>query len=147
LGPEDCGGVACTRTPRRVPGVSGAVDIAAALSHVCAVLADGGARCWGDNQNASLGIGTDRGPLYDELGESLSIEAVAPLGLSNVAQVSTKLYTTCAVMKDGSLSCWGDNTRSQLGLGLTAWPDHCFNTTNCSMKPVPVSQPAAGARQ
>jgi len=40
-------------TPIEVPGLTGAVALAAGHQHTCALLDDGTARCWGDNGRAS----------------------------------------------------------------------------------------------
>jgi alpha-tubulin suppressor-like RCC1 family protein len=38
----------------------------------------------------------------------------------NAKQVATGIYHTCALLNNGSVKCWGDNTSSQLGDGTTA---------------------------
>jgi len=94
--------------------------------HSCAVLGDGSVSCWGENWYGQLGDGstTDRTvptPVRGLDGSSPSKTAVA---------VSTGARHSCAVLGDGSVSCWGDNKRSgQLGNG----------TMISSSVPVPVS--------
>jgi alpha-tubulin suppressor-like RCC1 family protein len=57
---------------------------------------------------------------------------VEPLGLE-VAQVATGADHTCAVKKDGTLWCWGNNSMTQLGEGPT------------DFSPVPLQVTALGA--
>src|SRR5262249_19206737 len=45
-------------TPVQVFGLARAVAIAAGTSHTCAVIGDGGVRCWGGNGSGQLGDGT-----------------------------------------------------------------------------------------
>jgi alpha-tubulin suppressor-like RCC1 family protein len=49
-GPETCSGTPCSRTPVRIPGVSGARAIAAGGSKGYALLNDGSVVSWGDGQ-------------------------------------------------------------------------------------------------
>lgn len=36
-----------------------------------------------------------------------------PSGLSNVVQVASRVFHTCAVKNDGSLACWGEKLRPE----------------------------------
>jgi alpha-tubulin suppressor-like RCC1 family protein/serine/threonine protein kinase len=79
-------------------------------SHTCAIMPDGSLRCWGSNLVGALGIGDDPRPRL--------VPTPVP-GLSNVVYVSLGLYHTCAATLDGSVYCWGSNTRGQIGDGTT----------------------------
>ncbi|MGB2363243.1 MAG: RCC1 domain-containing protein, partial [Candidatus Poseidoniaceae archaeon] len=75
----------------------------------CAVLNDGSLKCWGYNSNEQVGDGTtlDRhSPVAIGLGTGRTAEAVA---LHNAH--------TCAILDDGSVKCWGDDTYGELGNG------------------------------
>jgi len=76
--------------------------------HSCAVLKDDTAKCWGYNSNGQLGLGdtTDR----------YAPTSVTALG-SNVAALALGVLYSCALLKDGSVKCWGQNNYGQLGLG------------------------------
>jgi alpha-tubulin suppressor-like RCC1 family protein len=43
----------------------------------------------------------------------------APAGRTVNSLVASGNFT-CAVLDDGSIACWGDNTHGQLGIGSTA---------------------------
>ena len=80
-------------------------------SHSCATLGDGTLVCWGENDNGELGVGdtTDRlAPITVNLGSERT---------AHTSAVSSD--TTCAVLDNGSLSCWGRNDDGQLGVGDT----------------------------
>jgi len=76
----------------------------------CALLTDGSVQCWGSNTIGQLGDGTTESRLTP-----------APvIGLSgSVTQLSSKKLTTCALIDDGSVQCWGQNDDGQLGTGST----------------------------
>jgi alpha-tubulin suppressor-like RCC1 family protein len=86
-------------------------------THSCAILDNNALKCWGDNSNAKLGVGdwADRGDGPGEMGDALP--AVA-LGTGRYAtRVAGGYFNTCAILDNGTLKCWGDNTHGQLGLG------------------------------
>jgi alpha-tubulin suppressor-like RCC1 family protein len=86
-------------------------QIAAGTDHTCAVMSDGSARCWGANAKGQLGDGTTINRLVPV--------SVPSLG-NDVQQIASHYNHTCALMKDGSVRCWGENTYGQLGDGTTA---------------------------
>ncbi len=97
-----------------------AAQIAAGGTHSCGLLNDGAVKCWGAADRGQLGLGdaeNDRGDSAGEMGDALS-----PVDLGS-GKSATRLTAgglhTCAVLKDGSLKCWGDNEHGQLGLGDT----------------------------
>jgi len=48
----------CRRRPSRIANITNAVDVSVGGGHLCAVLADGRALCWGGNSYGQLGDGT-----------------------------------------------------------------------------------------
>lgn len=93
-------------TPVSVPGLDQMVEISAGCSFTCAVVADGTVLCFGSNQSGQLGGGT--------LGGS-SASPIAVIGLSASVSVSAGGSHACALSDGGMISCWGSNSRLQLG--------------------------------
>lgn len=94
------------------------VDLAAGRSHTCAVLDDGGLRCWGSASQGELGQGRTMTVGDDETPAStgtvdLGSRVASAVFMGPVSQ------STCVVLSGGSLRCWGDNDVGQLGQGHT----------------------------
>lgn len=83
----------------------------------CGVTSTGGASCWGDNVYGELGIGTFS-PSSCTVGQCHFYDVPYPVsGLtSGVLRVDGAWGHACALKMDGSLSCWGRNVFSQLGV-------------------------------
>jgi cysteine-rich repeat protein len=93
--------------PSRVPGITGAVDLAVGDRHACVVLGSGAVWCWGVNDSGQLGIGetsTHRPP-------------VQVPGLATAVAVAAGGWHTCALLADGTVRCFGSNHSGQLGDG------------------------------
>lgn len=97
-------------TPVTVSGLSSGVSkVTAGAYHTCALLNDGSARCWGDNQYGELGNGTN----------TTSGAPVTPTGLtSSVTALAAGDFQTCAVVS-GAAKCWGRNHAGQIGDNTT----------------------------
>lgn len=114
--------------PVDVAGLLGmkAVHIDADKDHACAVLTDGTVRCWGNNQDYTLGNGTGGYP-------SRSNTPVTVLGLENAAiQVSVGSRSGCALLVDGRVSCWGDGYAG----GAVGSPDRPLKATASLTSPL-----------
>jgi alpha-tubulin suppressor-like RCC1 family protein len=84
------------------------VDIAAGGRHTCALLLGGTVACWGYNEHGELGAGFS----------SLSMPTPTPIpGLTNVTALAAGSVFTCALVSEGTVRCWGDNTMGELGTG------------------------------
>ena len=94
-------------SPVPVTGGMSFTTVSAGSRYTCAVTADGGAYCWGDNRAGQLGDGTTT---------SRSSPTLVAGSLS-FAAVSTGGGHTCALTPTGAAYCWGDNRAGQLGDG------------------------------
>jgi alpha-tubulin suppressor-like RCC1 family protein len=94
IGPIDLGGKA--------------VDLDASSNHSCAVLEDGGVRCWGANSSGQLGNGDEE---HNNVGDRKTPAESGVVMLEEPAvQVETGYSHTCAVLVDGNVRCWGNDT-------------------------------------
>jgi alpha-tubulin suppressor-like RCC1 family protein len=96
--------------PTPVPGVSGAIAISAGAGHACALINDGTIKCWGYTNAGLLGDGTTAD------GVSLPVNVS---GITHAVAVSAGGGGSCALIADGSVWCWGGNSRGQVGVGTT----------------------------
>ena len=103
--------------PAVVRGDGAAGLLAAGSDHTCAIASDSSLKCWGGNEFGQLGAG-DNAARGDDAGETGDALAAVDLGPGAVVrQVAAGGDSTCAVLADGSLRCFGDNIRGQLGHG------------------------------
>jgi alpha-tubulin suppressor-like RCC1 family protein len=95
-------------TPTRVAGISGTVTaLAAGNSHSCAI-ADGQLYCWGNNTNGQLGDGT----------RTSRHTPMPVVGLSAApSTVNARAFSTCTVLANNTIECFGANDQGQLGNG------------------------------
>lgn len=117
-------GVASGQMGDNLPAVSlgsgrTVVRLVAADFHTCAILDNGGLKCWGRNSSGQLGLGDveDRGDAPDEMGDDLPY---VDLGTGRTATaIYLGLSNTCARLDNAVLRCWGLNSSGQLLLGST----------------------------
>ena len=95
-------------------------QIAAGSQHACALRTTGTVACWGRADFGQLGDNTS-GELPDKTPEHKT-GAVAVYSLVDVVSIAAGGNGTCAVKKDGTLWCWGNNGAGlqALGTGSTA---------------------------
>ncbi|MCC2679407.1 MAG: hypothetical protein K0R29_1983 [Pseudobdellovibrio sp.] len=81
----------------------------------CAKLDNGDLKCWGRNTSGMLGQGDslNRGDGPNEMGDNL---VAINLGTGRTAsKVDGGLDFACAMLDNGTVKCWGNNQRGQLG--------------------------------
>ena len=119
--PERVVEVARARTmspPALVPAACGAApdgdgrrpvlaQVALGRDHSCARGVDGSVRCWGQNLNGAVGdgnTGSDHGPPAP----------VEVLDLPPASGICTGVDHSCALLRDGTARCWGNNSNDQV---------------------------------
>jgi alpha-tubulin suppressor-like RCC1 family protein len=89
------------------------VQITAGGQHTCALLDDGGVRCWGTAFRGVLG--------YSNLANIGDNETPADVGNVNIGEKAVRIvaggFHTCALLETGNVRCWGFNDYGQLGYG------------------------------
>ncbi len=94
-----------------------AVSLSLGREHACALLESGKVKCWGGNGSGQLGLGShfQPGAHPQDMGSQL---AAVDLGSGRTAiTISAGDESTCAVLDDHTVKCWGNNDGGQLGLG------------------------------
>ncbi len=88
--------------------------LAAGTAHTCAIYSTatvtGGVKCWGDNENGQLGIGTTSGPetcATHDCSQSPVPTLIFGSGVTAVA-LSANGDKTCATTLERGVYCWGD---------------------------------------
>jgi alpha-tubulin suppressor-like RCC1 family protein len=88
-------------------------QLAAGLSHTCALLDAGNVRCWGLGTSGQLGYGNT-----NTIGDDESPDVAGNVDLGGTAvQIATGSIHTCALLNTGHVRCWGNATNGRLGYG------------------------------
>ncbi|HTD50714.1 MAG TPA: hypothetical protein VK771_08945 [Acidimicrobiia bacterium] len=107
-----------TRSPRpvTVTGLTGITAIGAGEDHACAVTSAGSVACWGFDQWGQLGVRPNVTPTTN-CGDGSPCHPIAvPVNrLAGVGAITGGFKHTCAVLKTGSVWCWGYNGDGELG--------------------------------
>lgn len=103
-GPGDWGGKGVFAKPP----ITGAVQVVTGDRHGCVLTKTKAVQCWGMNDAGQLGIKSDVEPHK---------KPVTVTGLSGVTRLVAGEASTCALLGDGSVRCWGANGEGELGLG------------------------------
>ena len=97
------------------------VRLAAGPAHACAIRESGELYCWGNNDHGQIGdLTTDPRPTPVHIGPGIQWAAVTAGGDEcTTGCVDPRSSHTCAIVRDGSLYCWGSNAGGELGNGTT----------------------------
>jgi alpha-tubulin suppressor-like RCC1 family protein len=138
-GPDSCGGggFACGSSPATVVGLSGVTALSFGGQVGCAPLSGGPVECWGLNRSGELGVGDASGPEICSGGDTCSPTPVMVPALTGVTTLATGVVSSCALLSDATVECWGGNVFGQLGNGSATGPELCAGEP-CSTTPVSV---------
>jgi alpha-tubulin suppressor-like RCC1 family protein len=107
--------------PISVTGISDAIAVAVGVKRTCAVLSSGTVQCWGKNSSGELGNGTmtDSSVPVSVTGisDAIAVATDGEPGANNGGE-GVPGYHTCAVLRSGTVQCWGDNGNGELGNGI-----------------------------
>ncbi|MEQ1700067.1 MAG: hypothetical protein ABMA25_08155, partial [Ilumatobacteraceae bacterium] len=130
-----------------LPGGRSPVSVVSGTAHTCALLDDGGVTCWGDAFSGALGYGNT-----NDIGGNLSPAqnpvngGLVPLpGNRRAVAIDAAGNMTCALLDNGTVTCWGDGTSDGLGYGVlqrigsTVTPAQ--NPVNGGIVPLPGTRP------
>jgi len=109
-----------------VPIGGSVVSIGAGWFHTCALLDDGGVKCWGRGNDGRLGYGNTA---WIGLNNTPASVGTVDIGGSAI-KIDGGNAHTCALLDDGTIRCWGWGGRGQLGYG---------NVTNIGDNEAPAS--------
>jgi alpha-tubulin suppressor-like RCC1 family protein len=126
--PLNCGscGNACVQGAGCFLGVCGGMQVTQITAglHACALVKAGAVFCWGDNLYGETGNPSTT----ESCGASQAACVTTPTQVAgldpHVVAVRAGVYSTCALEKNGTVWCWGQNQSGQLGAttGVTTQP-------------------------
>ena len=90
-----------------------AVSVSRNLRVACAILVDGSVRCWGSPAGGAMGLGNNT--TFPSM--TMTPNQFGPVSLDGTATAISTAEGACALLTDGTIRCWGDNSFGELGLG------------------------------
>jgi alpha-tubulin suppressor-like RCC1 family protein len=92
-------------------------EVGIGFEYTCVLLTDATVKCWGRNNDGSLGLGntTSLGTKVGHMGDNLQ-----PVDLGkgfSVHAISVGSIHACALSENGDVKCWGSNMDGRLGQG------------------------------
>jgi bacillolysin len=107
-------GAVVTRNADTTP-FSNQAAISVGATHSCALSTVGTVYCWGQNASGQLGDGTAKSSRHP-----VAVRTSARAALTNVKSISSGNDHTCAVLKNGTVWCWGNQTHGATGSAAAA---------------------------
>ena len=105
-------------------GAERAVAIGGSRNTPCAVTEGGVVKCWGEEDNGTLGqAGATSGSIGDGPGELGANLLPIDLGHPRINKISAGDGNYCALYDMGEVRCWGANGYGQLGVGTSVDTD------------------------
>lgn len=91
-----------------------AKQLALGSNHSCAIFTDDGVRCWGSGRNGRLGIGNTA---LQSTPTPVDLNGTTVDGNGTAKQIDVGSFSSCAILSDDSVSCWGSDGQGQQGNG------------------------------
>ena len=107
---------AAAQAPPEAAGsaLTGVASVSTGFYHSCALLTNSQVRCWGSNGYGQLGNG-EESTTPEKAVTVLNVGGTGPL--TGVRTIATGDDHTCALLTNGQVRCWGDNSFGELGDG------------------------------
>lgn len=113
FGQQGTNGGGTRLTPGNVAGlVYDVSQVASGNGHGCALLVDGGARCWGRNVLGECGDGTAQ--------IQRSVPVIVTAIDAGILELQAGVAFTCARTVAGGVKCWGANGMGECGFGVVS---------------------------
>jgi alpha-tubulin suppressor-like RCC1 family protein len=110
--------------------LAGVTAIATGDVHTCARTSGGAAWCWGYNYYGQLGDGT-----RTDRRRAVRVTGTDGNPFAGVTAIAAGGDHTCALTRDGTAWCWGENSGGQLGDGTTTHRRHSVQVVNADGSP------------
>ncbi|MDO9179399.1 MAG: Ig-like domain-containing protein [Agitococcus sp.] len=94
-------------------------SLSARQDTTCAVIPSGTVKCWGGSDFGQLGDNDEVMAALTDSSKKFKSAPVTVANLNGIKQVAVGYNHACAISQTGSVSCWGDNSRGQIGDGTT----------------------------
>ncbi|MGQ0823729.1 MAG: Calx-beta domain-containing protein [Actinomycetota bacterium] len=94
-----------------------AIAVSAGWVYTCAILDNGTVRCWGTNGSGQLGYANTT-----VIGDTETPDTAGPVDLGagrTATALAAGALSTCALLDDGTVRCWGEGGGGHLGYGNT----------------------------
>ena len=94
-------------TSSSITSITNVIDLALGFEHGLVLLSNGTIKSWGKNNHGQLGDNTTN--------NSLST-AIDVIGISNAIGIAAGMYSSMALLSNGTIKMWGRNQSGQLGI-------------------------------
>lgn len=94
-----------------------AIGLAMGGDHSCALSSEGKVKCWGKNNFDQLGAESQAREIGNHSGEMATLDGIDLGSDASADRIAAGGDHTCALLKNGSVKCWGRSDFGQLGLG------------------------------
>lgn len=106
--------------PTLLSGITGASAVVLGVRHGCVLWRGGRVGCFGEDDSGQLGTAfVPSTPEKPKFGPKPSPRLVAVKGIEGASAIALGARHGCVIVDGGSVRCWGDNAKGQLGDGTT----------------------------